>query len=627
MPNRSEMHHFVSFKDKKIVVFGTGRFGERVAQMVGNEISYFVDNNPSKWDSSFMGANVSNPERLLEEEYSSLTIIIASTYVEEIRQQLIAFGFVEGKHFYNAEKLFINILQHPISDALFRESRVIHEKIAYYKKIGLQQDLDFLYQSFDELNPFAKFYADLGIPLQEEQHYLAFGQMENYQATLYHEAYKLEAQGEIILALEKYEQLLAVAHTSSIEQFIMDRIDNLYSYQTSVLQEQLRAGPSFNEGRFFLHLMMDNIYCKRFIEYVCEHLNPNEHIFVVMIDSNVGSTHFGANTQLNARVIVYEGNAMRGEYRSEELYELISQSKKVFVHFLTDYICWLICRYNIKNKAFYWLLWGGDLYPHIGRELLDPQTSELVDELGLELQKPEESTEQRKNLVLRQGAIRRISSVVTWNTGDNRLLRDYFFTAANHLSFVYQNNIEFDVLDHQLESEARDKDRLVIMVGNSGFPANNHIDVFQWLSSFKEEDFKVIVPLSYGLPHYIKHVIDKGKQLLGDKFVPLTKYLDTASYAQVLRQVDVAIMNHNRQQAASNIFALLYLKKRVYMKPEVTTTEFLTAMGIHLGMIRDGIPFDEIRADYEIQGTANRKLIQDFLSTGNILKMFKKLFD
>lgn len=89
-------------KRKKVVIFGTGK-GGKIAASILNSFNcryYFVDNNKEKWGTTFLGAEVCSPQKLLEEDKYSIIILIASIYSEEIAEQLIGYGFIDKTQFF-----------------------------------------------------------------------------------------------------------------------------------------------------------------------------------------------------------------------------------------------------------------------------------------------------------------------------------------------------------------------------------------------------------------------------------------------------------------------------------------------------------------------------------------------
>ena len=69
-----------------------------------------------------------------------------------------------------------------------------------------------------------------------------------------------------------------------------------------------------------------------------------------------------------------------------------------------------------------------------------------------------------------------------------------------------------------------------ILIGNSATPENQHIEVFEWLKDKLDDNTEILVPLSYGLDDYRKEVIDKGKEIFGGSFVPVTDFMEREKY-------------------------------------------------------------------------------------------------
>lgn len=94
-----------SFVSKKIVVFGTGSASKIIYRYLPIHVHYFVDNNPSKWEQSYMGSIIKDPECLLTEIKDNIVILVASSFFEDISKQLKEMGFKEKLHFWNAYEL------------------------------------------------------------------------------------------------------------------------------------------------------------------------------------------------------------------------------------------------------------------------------------------------------------------------------------------------------------------------------------------------------------------------------------------------------------------------------------------------------------------------------------------
>lgn len=91
---------------KTLVFFGTGMFAESLLKEgITTPISYFVDNDPIKWGTMFHGKNILSPAILISEEKSKIIILVASSYYDEISEQLESYGFLEFKHFWSGTLL------------------------------------------------------------------------------------------------------------------------------------------------------------------------------------------------------------------------------------------------------------------------------------------------------------------------------------------------------------------------------------------------------------------------------------------------------------------------------------------------------------------------------------------
>jgi hypothetical protein len=78
------MHGFAKFYkalvDKRIVLFGTGAASIKISHNIPFAISYYVDNNPEKWETDFNNLKIKHPIYLLTETKDNLAIVVASMY-------------------------------------------------------------------------------------------------------------------------------------------------------------------------------------------------------------------------------------------------------------------------------------------------------------------------------------------------------------------------------------------------------------------------------------------------------------------------------------------------------------------------------------------------------------------
>ncbi|MBO0583150.1 hypothetical protein EXQ44_15140 [Clostridium botulinum] len=339
-------------------------------------------------------------------------------------------------------------------------------------------------------------------------------------------------------------------------------IDNLYSNDKKYIKN--------------LHLMYDNFYNKRFIEFVNENFPQNEHKFIIIKPVDYELKYIDNVDKYDNVEILYL------EYFEFKLYYHVKSSEKVFIHYLYDYICEFIYKYDIeKDVELNWIVWGGDLYEYIKFELYDEKTKEAV------------KYKYDKNIFLKNyygkengkhriEAIKKIGNIMTVCEEEYNILEKNFKIKAKNQYFFYPNPVKYENIKINLNKQCnlKNKFKYAILLGNSGDPSNNHIDILYELKKFNDKNFCIICPLSYGDENYISIIIDIGTKLFGSKFIPLRDFLNPREYCYILEQVDVVIMNHRRQQAVSNILALIYLGKKIYMKNLNPFSMFLNDINI-----------------------------------------------
>ena len=277
-----------------------------------------------------------------------------------------------------------------------------------------------------------------------------------------------------------------------------------------------------------------------FVEFVKEHFNFEQHTFLLTTTEPMPQLGAYKNVHLARRGII-----ARIRYLIISIFKM-HKAKKIILHGLSDmqliyiFFCmpWLL-------KKCYWVMWGGDLYVYQLRE---------------------NNWKWKLRALFRRRVIKNMGYLVTGTPGDVELAREWYGAEGEHIKcFNYPSNIykEYDVPQKQHSG-------INILVGNSADPSNNHLEMFDLLEAFKDQDIKIHAPLTYGNPDYAKSIIQQGKQRFGDKFEALTEHIPFNQYLEFLGKIDIAIFNHRRQQAFGNTITLLGLGKKVYLNPVST---------------------------------------------------------
>ena len=299
-----------------------------------------------------------------------------------------------------------------------------------------------------------------------------------------------------------------------------------------------------------LHIGHCDKFIPPFIDFVRENFNFECHEFML----SKGGFEYNIKDYQNIRLIGHGSLARRYHYL--QLIIKMHSADKIILHGLFDikivkilfYFPWLL-------KKCYWLVWGGDLYAY---------------QLG------ERNKSWYKREVFRQRVIKNMGHFVIYTKGDYELAKSWYGASGPLIRcFYYTSNLYSPLL---MPREARKT--IYILLGNSADPTNNHLEVFDKLRGYKDQDILIYTPLTYGSNAYAKKIINKGTEIFGAKFKPITEHMQKDDYLNFLSQIDIAIFNHNRQQAMGNIRTLLGMGKKVYMKPELTSTKTLHDDGI-----------------------------------------------
>lgn len=333
-----------------------------------------------------------------------------------------------------------------------------------------------------------------------------------------------------------------------------------------------------------LHISSCDKFIPPFIQFVRENFYFEKHQFLL---------HNGMAEKelIKAPNIYFSKRSIFGRLKhySQAIIKM-HQSDKVILHGLFDvklvfilfFTPWLL-------KKCYWIMFGGDLY---------------VYQLG------ERSWKWRLREFFRRSVIKRMGHLVTYIEGDVELARKWYGAKGRyHECIMYLSNVY-----KELDIPAKVSPKINIQVGNSANPTNNHIEALKKLLPYKDDDICIYVPLSYGGQEHAEKIIVQGKKWFGDKFIPLTDFMPFDEYLTFLGEIDIAIFNHERQQAMGNTIALLGLGKTVYIQSSTSQWQFFKQKEIVIGDI------NHLESLSRLQKNENINKIKGYFSKENLKK-------
>lgn len=306
-----------------------------------------------------------------------------------------------------------------------------------------------------------------------------------------------------------------------------------------------------------LHLGSASAFMPSFIDLIKDFFKIEEHRFILtsgMCDEVLKNSH---NT------IIFNHKNIGAVQAYLSIVFNAHRSDKVILHGLFDprLIVILSLMPWIHGKL-YWVIWGADLYTKI----------------------TEKKTIKWKIIeFFRRRLLKRIGNLVSYIPGDVENARLWYGAKGKyHESLMYNSNIVNPFLFQERDVVSPTNLVVNILVGNSSDPSNGHIEVFEKLKNYANENIRVYVPLSYGDQSYAKKVMDIGEKYFGSKFIPLTNFMKLDEYEKFLKEIDIAIFNHKRQQAMGNKITLLGMGKTIYMRSVVSDYKFFMDLGLHI---------------------------------------------
>lgn len=126
-----------------------------------------------------------------------------------------------------------------------------------------------------------------------------------------------------------------------------------------------------------------------------------------------------------------------------------------------------------------------------------------------------------------------------------------------------------------------------ILVGNSAYPTNNHIESFDLLNACDLGNKKIICPLSYGNSDYANIINNEGRLRFGENFLCLDTFMPREEYFDLISTCSNVIMNHHRQQAAGNITPMLFLGANIFLNEINPHYSFLKKKGAVIFTMND----------------------------------------
>ncbi|MBE7047861.1 MAG: hypothetical protein E7393_00605 [Ruminococcaceae bacterium] len=357
----------------------------------------------------------------------------------------------------------------------------------------------------------------------------------------------------------------------------------------------------------YLHIMYLDKFTRDFYDFIVKNFPKEEHAFVFGPYSP--QYIFDANNQ--QVLFVTKGHIKQFLEENPIVMQWAKECKLIIINGVFGNEHFMRYLPSGALHKTYLFFWGGDMY-------------------SLREKVKWTSFKKRLNQAYRKFIIRHAAGVINLIQGDKEALCDIckpkgkFFVAAMANNTV--NNKIFDTCENIKKQDMP----IRIMLGNSATPSNFHREALAFLSKYKDEDIEILCTLSYGSESYKNEVIAAGKNIFGNKFVPITEYMSKEEYFAILATAKIGVFYNDRQQGMGNINALLRMGSKVYLRKDTAMwNNFLLEKGYKIFDAHSikKLSFSEFINFSEEEAMKNQRIHREVSSLDAYLKQWNEVFN
>ncbi|MDR5899471.1 TDP-N-acetylfucosamine:lipid II N-acetylfucosaminyltransferase [Halomonas vilamensis] len=298
-------------------------------------------------------------------------------------------------------------------------------------------------------------------------------------------------------------------------------------------RDQITNDKPLKEGKKIIHICFNNMHVQPLVDILTDHdIHPSvEHDVYVERSRSIPNYDIDISNNPKAHFFDQKNDLIK-------IKSLCLKDDVVGIFFHGMFFDWQkkLVKYIGEKKKTVWVMWGGDLYNPI------------------------------KNNIDISDVVQSLYGVATWWDGDFSIFTKYY-GPKERVPFLYSLGDEWEVIDDEkIEKENR------IVLGNSGDPSNNHLDILKELSTKSDiKKYKIVLPFSYNAPEGYKDKIIKSAISLNiaNQVSFIEEKRTALEYFRFLAQSMFVIMAHDRQQGGANIVASLLYGNATVVKKKI----------------------------------------------------------
>lgn len=326
-----------------------------------------------------------------------------------------------------------------------------------------------------------------------------------------------------------------------------------------------------------------------YINFIRNHIGEKEHFFIqYRFHNNKNNYTYNKYANIpNKFISIFP------------YFKFLANAEKIILHSLDKNMVLFLLLFPRLRKKCYWIMWGGDLYYYLeSKRSIKAKLYELA----------------------RRIVIRDFHGFITILQAQYDYLKDWYKVNGKHIhSFTYPSNLFKDFNGY---TSLKEKNR--ILIGHSANESNRHLEVFKKIENLNYNGFDIVCPLSYSEKEsYREEVIKTGRKIFEDNFIAVQDFLPFDDYMKMLKGIDIAIFNNDRQQAFGNIVTLLGFGVKVYLQQTSILYQFFKGLGVEVFSVEQ---LDLNLLDEKIK-KKNQEIIKNRFSRETLIKELNELFD
>lgn len=330
-----------------------------------------------------------------------------------------------------------------------------------------------------------------------------------------------------------------------------------------------------------LHLLSEPKFDSLIISQM-EECRPGENIFLFFSDCSTNNIKLNPGSKI----------IFKREIKSLNFSEIDG----VIIHYLSMQKAIIIKHFPVEIPIA-WSIWGadfynflpefrGNLYSNLTKEYFKNQLNWTKLLLSLKINYLY-FTRYHKLWKDIANKTKIFSTVIPY---EKKLVENYFKPESKYFALpTYSIDRVIETSDYEYTIQAKECFYKNILIGNSGHPTNNHLEILHFFNSMKDETINVYAPLTYGDDKYIKSICKTGRSLLGEKFHPILNHLTNTEYLGFLNRFNIVVINSYRQQGIGTIIMALWCGGKVFLSNKNVTSSFYRDSGIKIFSVEDDL--------------------------------------